>query len=96
MSIIVTDRPRILGAPKTGKTSKAKKDKQAKEMLAINLLVDMDRRHKQYLGSGDRQGLIELAGEYMLLGDHGGCPGLASRILVEAENLQLERSPNGL
>jgi hypothetical protein len=80
---IVFDQPRILDAPKVSKVSRATKDKKKKEAAAINLLVDLDKRHKLHLGAGDRDGLIELAGEYVLI----KCPNTATRILAEAERM---------
>lgn len=47
------------------------------------MLVEMDARRKRCLGAGDRDGLIELAGEYVLI----GCPDTASQIIAESENL---------
>ena len=53
------------------------------ESARIEILGKMDDRHKALLAAGDKQGLIELAAEYMMLGKHGGCPTMSN----EAESL---------
>jgi hypothetical protein len=80
---MIFDQPRILDAPKVSKVSRATKDRRTKEARAINMLVEMDKRHKERLGAGDRDGLIALAGEYALI----GCPNTATQIIAEATNL---------
>ena len=57
------------------------------EAARIEILGKMDDRHKALLAAGDKQGLIELAGEYLIMGNHGGMPTMSNIILLEAEGL---------
>lgn len=85
--IATLTQPGILDAPHVSTRYKPNAKKKAGEARRINLLVEMDTRRKHLLGVRDRAGLVELAGEYMLLGSHGGCPDTASQILAEVERL---------
>ena len=49
----------------------------------VEMLGRLNDRHKQALGAGDRQALVELAGEYAEI----GCPRLANEIVAEADGL---------
>jgi hypothetical protein len=55
------------------------------ELMRIELLGQMDDRHRRALVAGDKQALLELAAEYMMLGY--GCPNMANQITAEAESL---------
>jgi hypothetical protein len=79
--------PTILSAPHVSTKYKPNAEKKRGETRRIEQIYQMDKRHGELLAAGDRDGLLELAGEYLLLGNHGGCPGLASRITAEAMNL---------
>ena len=77
----------ILSAPHVNQKYKPNAEKKRSEAARIEQIYQLDKRHGELLAAGDRDGLLGLAGEYLLLGNHGGCPGLASRITAEAMNL---------
>lgn len=81
MTTLAPPQPRILE-----RFAMQVKPKKA-ELKRIAILGNLDDRHKRALACGDRQALIEIAAEYMVLGRHGGCPNLANQILREAEGL---------
>ncbi len=81
MNILVAEKPKIL------ETLGISQKKFPAINRRIEMLGQMDDRHKEALGAGNRQALLELAAEYIMLGDHGGCPALARQITNEAENL---------
>ena len=83
-SVQTKQQPRILERL-DGTTNQKKRKGEARRIETIGKLDD---RHRRALAVGDRAALIELAGEYMTLGKHGGCPHLANVILEEAEGLQ--------
>ncbi len=70
-----------------GKPSKKTKANRVSEARRIELLGQMWERRVAALGARDKPALIELAWEYMALGDHGGCPRKAGEIFAEAESL---------
>jgi hypothetical protein len=83
MSHIVFSKPRIVDNPKwTEKPGNTKAINQRVEMLG-----KLDDRHKAALAAGDRQALLELAAEYLMLGKHGGCVTMANQITAEADGL---------
>jgi len=79
--------PTILNAPHVSTKYKPNAIKKAGEAKRIEQIYQMDKRHGELLAAGDRDGLLELAGEYLLLGNHGGCPTIANKITMEAEGL---------
>jgi hypothetical protein len=79
--------PTILSAPHVNKKYRPNAEKKRGEARRIELLFQMDKRHKELLAAGDKYGLIELAAEYMVLGNHGGCPTKANQVLADADGL---------
>lgn len=85
---ITTTQPGIMARlSAAGKPTKKTRANRASESRRIETIGKMDDRHKRALVAGNKQALIELAWEYMALGNHGGCPGKAGEIFAEAENL---------
>lgn len=80
MNMMVAPRPRILESL----AAQVKPMKKA-ERIRIETLGRLNDRHTAALEMLDAQALIELAGEYMLVGRYGGCPRMAAKILAEAE-----------
>ena len=80
MSVITFSKPKPrLGNPKWTE----KKDKARDITRRVEMLGSLDDRRNEYLGAGDRGALIELAGEYVLI----GCPRRANEIILECDNL---------
>jgi hypothetical protein len=81
MSVITFSKPRIVNNPKwIDKPSKTQAINRR-----VELLGKMDDRHRELLARRDKQGLVDLAGEYMTLGH--GCPNTMTQILIESEGL---------
>ncbi|RPI95523.1 MAG: hypothetical protein EHM40_02915 [Chloroflexi bacterium] len=85
MNTIIAEQPKIV------ERFAMQVKRKPKETAAIEQLGQMNERHTRALVAGDREALLELAGEYMLLGTHGGCPRLAADIMKEAESLEPAR-----
>lgn len=75
--------PGILSAPQINTKYKPNKAKKAGENARIEMLGLLNDRHLRALASGDREALLELAGEYVFI----GCPNMGSQITAEAMNL---------
>lgn len=75
----------ILDEPQVNAKYKPNKERKASENRRIEMVFQMDKRHRELLAAGDKFGLLELAAEYMVLGH--GCPGMAAWITAESENL---------
>ena len=58
-----------------------------KEAHAVEALGQLNDRRNRALAAGDRQALLDIAAEYMLIGNYDGCPRLANEIIVEAGRL---------
>jgi hypothetical protein len=83
MNVAAAPRTKILDNPRYKPNPKKRRDESA----MIERIGGMNDRHTQALAAGDKGALLELAAEYLVLGNHGGCPGMASRITAEADNL---------
>ena len=56
-----------------------------KQARAVELLGKLNDRRRAALEAHNARALLEIAAEYMTLGNHGGCPRMAAEITAEAQ-----------
>lgn len=79
----VAYKTKIINNPAGTEPGAEKKARHNREAHVIETLGKLNDRHKKALSERDRLALIDIAGEYALI----GCPILAGQVAHEAEGL---------